>query len=125
MATAASGAADAGGAAVEAAHFGLSYAYGEEPMAVFDQAPEWFYNIMKWMMPNYDVAMFFQKFMVFFEIALALALIAGLFTWLASATTIVLVVTFCLSGMFYWVNIWFIFVAFALMNGSIGIIKRK
>ncbi|MDN6355108.1 MAG: hypothetical protein L0J81_03475, partial [Lactiplantibacillus plantarum] len=24
----------------------------------------------------------------------------------------------CLSGMFYWVNIWMIFVALALMNGS-------
>ncbi len=43
---------------------------------------------------------------------------AGLFTWLVNATTIVLVLTFCMSGMFYWVNIWFIPVAFALMNGS-------
>ena len=32
--------------------------------------------------------------------------------------TIGLTIAFCLSGMFYWVNIWFIFVAFALMNGS-------
>lgn len=119
-ATAASGAASSGGAeaAAQAAHFGLSYAYGEEPMAVFDKAPDWFSNIMKFIMPNYDVAMFFQKFMVFFEIGLSLCLIAGLFTWLSSATTIVLVITFCLSGMFYWVNIWFIFVAFALMNGA-------
>jgi NADH dehydrogenase len=105
-------------ATTHAAHFGLSYAYGEDPMAVIDKTPDWFNNIMKVIMPNNDVAMFFQKFMVFFEIALALALIAGLFTWLCSATTIVLVITFCLSGMFYWVNIWFIFVAFALMNGS-------
>lgn len=105
-------------ATTHAAHFGLSYAYGEDPMAVIEKTPDWFNNIMKVIMPNNDVAMFFQKFMVFFEIALALALIAGLFTWLCSATTIVLVITFCLSGMFYWVNIWFIFVAFALMNGS-------
>lgn len=118
--TAASGAASsgAGEAATQAAHFGLSYAYGEEPMAVIDKSPAWFTKMMQVIMPNNDVAMFFQKFMVFFEIALALALIAGLFTWLCSATTIVLVITFCLSGMFYWVNIWFIFVAFALMNGS-------
>ncbi|MHC5269367.1 FAD-dependent oxidoreductase [Enterococcus sp. LJL98] len=100
------------------AQFGLSYAYGEEPMAVLDSAPEWFSNIMKIMMPNMEVAMFFQKMMVFVEIGIALALIAGLFTWLMSATTIALVVTFCLSGMFFWVNIWFIPVAFALMNGS-------
>lgn len=122
-ASAASGAADAaasGGAeaATQAAHFGLSYAYGEEPMAVFDKAPDWFNSIMKVMMPNMDVAMFFQKFMVFVEIGIALALMAGLFTWLMSGTTILLVVMFCLSGMFYWINLWFIPVAFALMNGS-------
>ena len=101
-----------------AAKFGLSYAYGETPMAVLDSAPEWFSNIMKIMMPNMEVAMFFQKMMVFVEIGIALALMAGLFTWLMSASTIALVVTFCLSGMFFWVNIWFIPVAFALMNGS-------
>lgn len=118
--TAATGAATSGvgEAATQATHFGLSYAYGEQPMAVIEKSPDWFTKMMQVIMPNNDVAMFFQKFMVFFEIALALALIAGLFTWLCSATTIVLVITFCLSGMFYWVNIWFIFVAFALMNGS-------
>lgn len=118
--TAATGAATsgAGEAATQATHFGLSYAYGEQPMAVIEKSPDWFTKMMQVIMPNNDVAMFFQKFMVFFEIALALALITGLFTWLCSATTIVLVITFCLSGMFYWVNIWFIFVAFALMNGS-------
>lgn len=123
---AASGATDAASAAsgavdetVEAvAHFGLSYAYGEEPMAVLDAAPDWFSSVMKVFMPNMEVAMFFQKMMVFVEIGIALALMAGLFTWLFSASTIVLVVTFCLSGMFFWVNIWFIPVAFALMNGS-------
>lgn len=116
----ASGAAASGGgeAAAHAAHFGLSYAYGEDPMVVIEKSPDWFTRIMQTIMPNNDVAMFFQKFMVFFEIALALALMAGLFTWLSSATTIVLVATFCMSGMFYWVNIWFIPVAFALMNGS-------
>lgn len=118
-ATAASGAATTtGDAAAQAAHFGLSYAYGEQPMTVIDKSPDWFTKVMQFIMPNNDVAMFFQKFMVFFEIALALALMAGLLTWLCSATTIVLVATFCMSGMFYWVNIWFIPVAFALMNGS-------
>ncbi len=119
VASAASGAADAGaGAAETVAHFGLSYGYGEQPMAVIEKAPDWFVSIMKVVMPNMEVAMFFQKMMVFVEIGIALAIIAGLFTWLFSATTIVLVATFCLSGMFFWVNIWFIPVAFALMNGS-------
>lgn len=114
--TAASGATD--GAATQAAHFGLSYAYGEKPMQVFDHMPKWFESVMKFMMPNQDVALFMQKFMTIVEVLIALALIAGLFTWLSSAATIGLTVAFCLSGMFYWVNIWFIFVAFALMNGS-------
>ena len=121
--TAASGAADAaasGGAdaATQAAHFGLSYAYGETPMQVFDHMPKWFESVMKFMMPNQEVALFMQKFMTIVEVCIALALIAGLFTWLSSAATSGLTIAFCLSGMFYWVNIWFIFVAFALMNGS-------
>lgn len=121
--TAASGAADAaasGGAdaATQAAHFGLSYAYGETPMQVFDHMPKWFESVMKFMMSNQEVALFMQKFMTIVEVCIALALIAGLFTWLSSAATIGLTIAFCLSGMFYWVNIWFIFVAFALMNGS-------
>jgi NADH dehydrogenase len=118
--TAASGAAasSATDAATQTAHFGLSYAYGEQPMQVFDHMPKWFESVMKVMMPNQDVALFMQKFMTIVEVCIALALIAGLFTWLASAATIGLTVAFCLSGMFYWVNIWFIFVAFALMNGS-------
>lgn len=104
--------------ATQVAHFGLSYAYGEQPMAVIEKSPDWFMSIMKFIMPNMEVAMFFQKMMVFVEIGIALALMAGLFTWLFSATTIVLVLTFCMSGMFYWTNIWFLPVAFALMNGS-------
>lgn len=121
--TAASGAADAAAsgvadAATQAAHFGLSYAYGETPMQVFDHMPKWFESVMKFMMPNQEVALFMQKFMTIVEVCIALALIAGLFTWLSSAATIGLTIAFCLSGMFYWVNIWFIFVAFALMNGS-------
>lgn len=118
--SAASGAAASGGgeAVTQAAHFGFSYAYGEQPMQVLDHMPKWFESIMKFMMPNKEVALFFQKFMTIVEIGIALALIVGLFTWLASATTVALVVAFCLSGMFFWVNIWFIPVAIALMNGS-------
>lgn len=98
--------------------FGLSYAFGEDPMPVFSTMPKWFASIMEFLMPNQEVALFMQKFMTIVEILIALAIIVGLFTWLANAATIVLVVMFCLSGMFYWVNIWFLFVAFALMNGS-------
>lgn len=115
--SAASGAAEA---TTEAAHqvFSLSYAYGEEPMQVLKDMPDWFEAIMKFMLPNQDVALFMQKFMTVLEIAIGLALIAGAFVWLVSAVTAAFVVMFSLSGMFYWVNIWFIPVAIALMAGA-------
>ncbi|GFH40323.1 NAD(P)/FAD-dependent oxidoreductase [Lactococcus insecticola] len=110
-----SGTADA---AKSTAEFGLSYSYGHEPMAVLDKLPHWLEPIFKVMIPNKEVALFMQKFMSVLEVALALALIVGAFTWLAAASTAALTVMFSLSGMFYWVNIWFIFAAIALMNGS-------
>jgi NADH dehydrogenase len=117
--TAASGAAgEAADAVARTVRFGLSYAYGEEPMTVFNRMPGWFENIMQFMIPTQETALLFQKCMTTLEIAIALALIAGLFTWLCSAATIGLVAAFSLSGMFYWVNIWFVFAALALMNGS-------
>ena len=57
------------------------------------------------------------KFMTIVEVCIALALIA-VYSLGYQVATIGLTIAFCLSGMFYWVNIWFIFVAFALMNGS-------
>ncbi|MBS4462594.1 FAD-dependent oxidoreductase [Aerococcaceae bacterium zg-B36] len=115
--SAASGAADA---VTGAAHsvFSLNYVYGEEPMLVLDRMPNWFGSIMKFMMPNVEVALFMQRFMSIVEILIGLALIAGVFTWLVSAATVALVVMFSLSGMFVWVNVWFVPVAIALMNGS-------
>ncbi|MDN6293985.1 MAG: FAD-dependent oxidoreductase [Alkalibacterium sp.] len=98
--------------------FGLSYVYGEEPMMILKEAPGWFETIMEFMIPTPEIALIFQKVMTLVEIGIGLALIAGLFTWLVSAATIGLVMSFTLSGMFYWVNIWFVFVALALMNGA-------
>ncbi|MDU1526882.1 MAG: NADH dehydrogenase FAD-containing subunit, partial [Lactococcus lactis] len=117
---AATTAASSGGgeAAHKATEWGLSYAYGSDPMTVFDKVPHWMEPIFKFMIPNREVALFMQKFMSIVEIFLALALIFGLFTWIAAAATAALTVMFSLSGMFYWVNIWFIPVAIALMNGS-------
>ncbi|MDR2832891.1 MAG: NAD(P)/FAD-dependent oxidoreductase [Streptococcaceae bacterium] len=107
-----------GAVAETVAKFGLSYKWGEQPMPVFDSVPSWMEPIMRIMIPNADVAIFFQRFMTLFEIVLALALIFGIFTWLFSAISVVLTVMFALSGMFVWVNIWFIPVGIALMNGS-------
>jgi len=98
--------------------FSLSYMYGKDPLLVFDKMPTWFESVTKVFIPNMQMAFFFQKLMTCVEIAVALCIFFGLFTWLANAITIGLVVVFCLSGMFYWVNLWMIFAALALMNGS-------
>ena len=87
-------------------------------MLVFDEMPGWFASIMEFMMPNQDVALFMQKMMSLVELGIGLALIAGLFTFLVSGLTVVLVAMFCLSGMFVWVNMWFIPAAIALMMGA-------
>lgn len=118
--SAASGAASSGATepATAKVTFGLSYLFGHDPMPVFDKMPHWFYSITKVLIPNQEVAFFMQKTMTIIEILIGLALIAGLFTWLTSAATIAMVITFCLSGMFYWVNIWIIPMALACMNGS-------
>lgn len=110
----------ASGATTEVAKqiFSLNYSYGEEPMQVFGKMPGWFESIMKFMVPNKEVALFMQKMMTFLEIAIGLALIAGLFVWLVSALTVALVAMFSLSAMFYWVNMWFVPAAIALMNGA-------
>lgn len=119
-----SAASDAGVDTVEATAeltkqvFALNYTYGEEPMLVFSKMPAWFEAIMKVLVPNQEVALFMQKFISLVELGLGILLILGLFIWLVSAGTVALVVIFCLSGMFVWVNMWFIPVAIALMAGA-------
>ncbi|MDO4670404.1 MAG: FAD-dependent oxidoreductase [Aerococcus sp.] len=98
--------------------FSLNYVYGEQPMLVFQHMPHWFEAIMKVMLPNRDVAFFMQHFMAIFELVIGACLIIGLFTWLFSGITVVLVSMFCLSGMFVWANMWFIPAAIALMSGA-------
>ncbi|MFB9769856.1 NAD(P)/FAD-dependent oxidoreductase [Lactiplantibacillus modestisalitolerans] len=98
--------------------FSLSYMYGQDPLMVFEKSPDWFQSMTKLMIPDLQMALFFQKFMTCVEIVIALCIFFGLFSWLANAITIGLVVVFCLSGMFYWVNLWMVFAALALMNGS-------
>lgn len=116
--SAASGAGEATKETANQVAFSLSYAFGKDPMPVFEKMPKWFESICKVMIPNQDVAFFMQKTMTIVEILIGLALIGGLFTWLSSAATVAMVATFCLSGMFYWVNIWMIPMAIACMNGA-------
>lgn len=117
--TAASGATEAAAqTATQVVSFGFNYSYGEQPAMVIEKMPDWFASIMQIMIPNVEVAHLMQKVMSFVELAIGLAIMTGFLTWIVNAVTIGLVATFCLSGMFYWVNMWFVPAAIALMNGS-------
>ncbi|GAB2024325.1 NAD(P)/FAD-dependent oxidoreductase [Lactovum odontotermitis] len=98
--------------------WGLTYEYGTMPKATTDGVPKWMVGITKFMIPNYETALFLQKVMSIVELLLALAIMAGAFTFIASAATAGLTVMFASTGMLTWVSIWYIFVAIALMNGS-------
>ncbi len=76
---------------------------------------EWFMQIM---LPTPEMAVFMQKFMVFVELGLGLAIIGGLFTWLASIASAGFLVMFTLSAMLGWDKLWALPASIALMNGS-------
>ncbi|MDR0199462.1 MAG: NAD(P)/FAD-dependent oxidoreductase [Streptococcaceae bacterium] len=101
---------------------GLSYDYGTTPNPVTNGVPHWMQAMMKLIMPNtqagYNMALLLQKMMSFIELALALAILVGAFTWLASAGTAGLTAMFALTGMLTWVSLWYIPVAIALMCGA-------
>lgn len=80
--------------------------------------PFWFEWIMKIMMPTSEVAIFMQKFVIFVEMAIGLALIAGLFTWLASLASAGFLVMFTLTAMLGWDKFWALPASIALLNGS-------
>lgn len=76
---------------------------------------QWFTDAV--VAPN---AMLFQFMVVGMEIGIGLALIAGLFTFIASIASLGLVANFVLSAMTGWDILWFVFAAIALMGGSGG-----
>lgn len=100
------------------AMFSLNYDYGHTPMAVFDKMPSWVQAMTKAIIPDKTAALNAQKIMTVVEIVLGVLLVLGLCTWLAGGMSAVFVAIFCISGMNYWVNIWMIFAAIAVMNGS-------
>ena len=87
-------------------------------MAVFDKMPSWVQVMTKAIIPDKTAALNAQKIMTVVEIVLGVLLVLGLCTWLAGGMSAVFVAIFCISGMNYWVNIWMIFAAIAVMNGS-------
>lgn len=60
----------------------------------------------------------FQLMVVGTEIALGLALMAGLFTWPAAVASIGMCLIFTISGMFAWDQLWFIFAGILMMGGA-------
>lgn len=76
--------------------------------------------LMNWfidniLLPNEGLAFFMQRFIVVAEILIGLALIAGLFTTLASGFSIVLQLMFLTTTGWYLHNAWMFFAAFALL----------
>ncbi|MDD2482499.1 MAG: FAD-dependent oxidoreductase [Lutispora sp.] len=79
------------------------------PPAVY----QWFMDTV--VTPN---AMLFQTSVVVMEILIGLALIAGLFTFLASIASMGLVANFILSAMAGYDILWYVFAAIVLMGGA-------
>lgn len=88
------------------------------PAPILSSAPGFFQAIMKILMPNPEIAVWFQRIVVCAEIGIGLCLLAGLFTWLASAASAFLAVNFVLSAMAGYDVLWYFFGAIALMAGA-------
>ena len=88
------------------------------PTPIIKEMPGFFESIMKVLIPNAEVAVWFQRIVVLTELAIGLCLLAGLFTWLASAASAFMVVNFVLSAMAGWEILWYFFGAIALMGGA-------
>lgn len=88
------------------------------PSPILKNMPGFFRAIMKILIPNPEVAVWFQRIVVCTEIGIGLCLLAGLFTWLASAASAFLVVNFILSAMAGYDILWYFFGAIALMAGA-------
>jgi NADH dehydrogenase len=110
---AASGASDAASGASQAAEAATEWA-----TPIISKIPGWYAAIMEIMMPNPEVAVWFQRIVVFLEIGMGLALIAGLFTFLASVASAGMVVNFILCAMAGWDILWYFFGSIALMGGA-------
>ena len=112
--TAASGAAEV----VTAASGATDAAASAFPTPILETVPRFYEMIMEIFMPTPEIAVLFQTMVVFLEIGMGLALIVGLFTWLASAASAFMVINFILSAMAGWEILWYLFGSVALMCGA-------
>jgi NADH:ubiquinone reductase (H+-translocating) len=82
---------------------------------ILSSPPQFFINFMHLFRP---LGLQFQIIIVIVEICFGLALIAGLFTFIASAGSIFLAANFILSGMAGYDILWYVFACFALIGGG-------
>ncbi|EOA7116618.1 FAD-dependent oxidoreductase [Listeria monocytogenes] len=85
---------------------------------ILSHMPGWFQWIMELLMPNLDVALVMQKVVPFVELAIGLAMVVGLFTWLVSIGSAGFLVMFTLSAMLGWDKFWALPASIALLNGA-------
>lgn len=85
---------------------------------ILSEMPGWFEWLMELTLPTPEVAIFMQKMMVCIELALGLALLFGLFTWLSSFVSASCLMMFTLTAMLGWDKAWALPASIALMNGS-------
>lgn len=85
---------------------------------ILSEVPGWYASIMQIMMPNPEVAVWFQRIVVLMEIGMGLCLIAGLFTFIFSGISAGMVVNFILCAMAGWDILWYFFGSIALMSGA-------
>lgn len=79
-------------------------------------APPAFFNTFMGILKPFGMQ--FQILVVVAELGIGLLLIAGLFTFLASAASVFFCLNFILSAMFGWDKVWFIFAGIACMGGA-------
>lgn len=85
---------------------------------ILSSMPKIYEKIMQIFMPNAEIAVWAQRVVVLVEIGIGLCLIAGLFTFLASAVSAAMTVNFILSAMAGWDILWYTFGSIALMSGA-------
>lgn len=90
----------------------------EAATPILSSMPKFYEAIMKIMIPNQGMCQFFQTMVVLIEIGIGLALIVGLFTWIAAAVSAFMTVNFILSAMAGYDILWYTCAGIALMSGA-------
>ena len=109
---------DAYSGATSAATSGATYAAVEWAQPIIYSPPFFMNWIMRVAMPNVSVAVASQRIIVFVQILLGLALIFGLFTWLASLAGTGLLTMLLFTAMLGWGDLWALMASVAILNGA-------